>query len=54
MVAPSRFRMADKSFTFICGSDDFLVGRAGKQRYDALAAEVTDEFSREVAERLCQ
>ena len=40
--------MADKSFIFICGSDDFLVGRAGKQRYDALAAEVTDEFSREV------
>lgn len=39
---------AAKNFTFICGSDDFLVGRLGKERYDALAAEVTDEFSREV------
>ena len=37
-----------KNFTFICGQDDFLVGRLGKQRFDALAAEVTDEFSREV------
>ena len=41
--------MADpKKFTFICGSDDFLVGRLGKQRFEALATEVTDEFSREV------
>jgi DNA polymerase III subunit delta len=39
---------AAKKFTFICGPDDFLVGRLGKQRFDALAAEVTDEFSREV------
>lgn len=38
---------ADKKFTFICGPDDFLVGRAGKERHDALAAEVPDEFSRE-------
>ena len=36
-----------KKFTFICGSDDFLVGRAGKERFATLAAEVTDEFSRE-------
>ena len=36
-----------KTFTFICGADDYLVGRLGKERYDALAAEVTDEFSRE-------
>lgn len=36
-----------KKFTFICGADDFLVGRAGKERFAALAAEVTDEFSRE-------
>jgi len=34
-------------FTFVCGQDDFLVGRVGKERYEALAAEVTDEFSRE-------
>ena len=38
---------AAKNFTFICGNDDFLVGRAGKERFAALAAEVTDEFSRE-------
>jgi len=39
---------AAKKFTFVCGADDFLVGRLGKERYDALAAEVTDEFSREI------
>lgn len=36
-----------KKFTFVCGQDDYLVGRLGKERFDALAAEVTDEFSRE-------
>lgn len=41
--------MADvKAFTFICGTDDFLVGRLGRERYDALAGEITDEFSREI------
>jgi len=40
--------MSAKSFIFICGSDDFLVDRLGKDRFAALAAEVTDEFSREV------
>jgi DNA polymerase III subunit delta len=44
----SRFMAAVKNFTFICGADDFLVGRLGKERYDALAARVTDEFSREI------
>lgn len=39
---------AANSFTFICGPDDFLVGRTGKERFAELAAEVTDEFSREV------
>jgi DNA polymerase-3 subunit delta len=43
----ARFMAAAKKFTFICGSDDFLVGRMGKERYEALAAEVPDEFSRE-------
>jgi len=38
----------DKNFTFICGADDFLVGRLGQVRFDALAAGVADEFSREV------
>ncbi len=37
-----------KKFTFVCGADDFLVGRLGKERFDALAAEVTDEYAREV------
>jgi DNA polymerase-3 subunit delta len=36
-----------KKFTFICGADDYLVGRLGKERYAALAAEVPDEFARE-------
>lgn len=40
--------MAEPTFTFICGADDFLVGRLGQQRFDVLAAEVADEFSREV------
>jgi DNA polymerase-3 subunit delta len=40
--------MAAQPFIFICGPDDFLVNRMGKERYDALAAEVADEFSREV------
>lgn len=40
--------MSAKSFIFICGPDDFLVDRLGKERFAALAAEVTDEFSREV------
>ena len=38
---------AAKNFIFLCGQDDFLVARAGKQRFEALAAEVPDEFSRE-------
>ncbi len=37
-----------KTFTFICGPDDFLVNRLGKDRFAAAAREVTDEFSREV------
>jgi DNA polymerase-3 subunit delta len=40
--------VAAKKFTFICGSDDFLVGRVGKERFEALASAVTDEFSREI------
>ncbi len=38
---------AEKKLTFICGADDFLVGRLGQVRFDALTAGV-DEFSREV------
>lgn len=39
--------MPAKKFTFVCGQDDYLVGRAGQERHAALAAEVADEFSRE-------
>ncbi|PTX98629.1 DNA polymerase III subunit delta [Opitutus sp. ER46] len=38
-----------KNFTFICGQDDYLVGRQGKERFEALvASEGADEFSREI------
>src|ERR1044072_7724121 len=38
-----------KKFTFICGSDDYIVGRTGKERFEKLvAASGADEFSREV------
>jgi DNA polymerase-3 subunit delta len=36
-----------KPFIFIAGPDDFLVGRLGRERYDELAREIDDEFSRE-------
>ncbi len=39
---------AAQPFVFICGADDFLVGRLGKSRFDELATEVPDEFSREI------
>ncbi len=38
-----------KNFTFICGGDDFLVGRLGRERFETLAAEAqADEFAREI------
>jgi DNA polymerase III subunit delta len=40
--------LAPKKFTFVCGQDDYLVGRLGQERYGAATAEVTDEFAREV------
>ncbi len=44
--------MAAKPFVFICGTDDFLVNRMGKERYGVLTADVADEFSREVLDGL--
>lgn len=35
-----------RRFTFVCGPDDFLVGRVAKERFEKLAAGM-DEFSRE-------
>ncbi|HET7536069.1 MAG TPA: DNA polymerase III subunit delta, partial [Candidatus Didemnitutus sp.] len=38
-----------KAFTFVCGPDDFLVNRVGKERFEALAAGANaDDFSREI------
>jgi len=40
---------AAKAFTFICGPDDFLVNRLGKERFDTLAAEAdADEYARDI------
>ncbi len=39
---------ATPTFSFVCGQDDFLVGRMGRKRFDELAAGTEDEFSREV------
>lgn len=40
---------ASKAFTFICGPDDFLVNRVGKERFDTLAAEANaDEYARDI------
>ena len=36
-----------KSFTFICGQDDYLVGRLGAERFAGLTADLTDEFAQE-------
>jgi DNA polymerase III subunit delta len=37
-----------RTFSFICGQDDFLVGRMGRDRFAELSGDATDEFSREV------
>jgi DNA polymerase-3 subunit delta len=40
---------ASRSFAFICGDDDFLVGRMGQERFDAMVAESgAGEFGREI------
>ncbi len=40
---------AAKNFVFICGPDDFMVNRLGKERFEALATEAgADDFSREI------
>lgn len=36
------------AFEFICGTDDFLVLREGQARWETLAANVPDEYSREI------
>jgi len=48
MSPPSR------AFVFICGDDDFLVSRRGKERFAEMTAGLTDEFSREVIEAAVQ
>jgi len=39
---------AARAFGFVCGQDDFLVGRLGRSRFDEMAAEGADEFAREI------
>ena len=41
------FTMAAR-FTFICGSDDFLVSRLGQERWTALTAGIADDFGIDV------
>jgi DNA polymerase-3 subunit delta len=36
-----------KPFTFICGQDDYLVGRMGAERFAGLTADLADEFAQE-------
>src|SRR5271155_988616 len=37
-----------RNFAFICGQDDFLVGRMGTKRFGELSGDAPDEFSREI------
>lgn len=40
---------ADSKFIFVCGADDFLVDRLGRERFATLAAESgADDFSRDI------
>ncbi len=39
---------ATRHFSFICGQDDFLVGRMGRERFNELSKDTPDEFSREI------
>ncbi|MDB6166697.1 MAG: polymerase subunit delta, partial [Lacunisphaera sp.] len=40
---------ATKTFAMICGPDDFIVNRVGRERFEARAAEAkADDFSREI------
>ncbi len=39
-----------KPFTFICGDDDFLVSRRGRELFAEMSTGLTDEFSREIIE----
>ena len=37
-----------RNFTFICGQDDFLVGKLGQRHFEAMAAETVDDLSRDI------
>jgi DNA polymerase III subunit delta len=43
-----------RAFAFVCGDDDFLVGRRGRERFEAMAVGLEDEFSREIVEGAVQ
>ncbi len=40
--------MADPSFTYVSGPDDFLANRAATKLWKSMSSEVDDEFSIEV------
>ena len=40
--------MAGKSFTFVCGGDDYIVTRLGKALFEAKKGDTEDEFSTEI------
>ena len=40
--------MASNLFTFICGSDDFLITRQGKALFEDLTRVIDDDFAREI------
>ncbi len=43
-----------RSFAFVCGDDDFLVARRGRELFTELAAGLADDFSREIIEGAVQ
>ena len=42
--------MAEKPFIFIGGADDFLVERAGKERFERMTAGIEDDFAKEIVD----
>ncbi len=39
-----------KAFTIICGPDDFLVSRRGREAWEKMSADITDDFGREIVD----
>lgn len=43
-----------KTFSFICGNDDYLVDRKGKELFNKLTSALTDDFSKEIIDATAQ